>query len=76
MHLSGDKELNFPFYLLKSLTKIARRVQSQPEFSHMSLYHQVLIKIMFLFTLGEVEIPWEYFLQYVGLQEQEQQPDP
>ena len=29
-----------------------------------------------LLALGEIEIPWDYFLQFVGLQEQEQQPDP
>jgi hypothetical protein len=71
MHLSRDKELNLPFYLLKILTKMARRVQSHPESTHRSLYHQVLIKILVLFTLGEIEMPWDYFLQSVGLQEQE-----
>jgi hypothetical protein len=34
MHLSGDKELNLPFYLLKSLTKMSRRVQGHPKSSH------------------------------------------
>jgi hypothetical protein len=76
MHLSGDKELNLPFYLLKILTKMARRVQSHPKSSHGSLYLQGLIKILVLFALGEIEIPWNYFLQSIGLQEQEQQLDP
>jgi hypothetical protein len=40
MHLSGDKEINLPYYLLKILTKMARRVQIHPESSHRSLYHQ------------------------------------
>jgi hypothetical protein len=26
MHLNGDQEMNFPFYLLKSLTKMAKRI--------------------------------------------------
>jgi hypothetical protein len=29
-----------------------------------------------LFSLGEIEMPWDYFLQSVGLQEEEQQVDP
>jgi hypothetical protein len=71
MHLSRDKELNLPFYLLKSLNKMARRVQSHPESTHRILCHQGLIKILVLFSFGEIEMPWDYFLQYVGLQEQE-----
>jgi hypothetical protein len=75
MHLSGYKELNLPYYLLKILTKMARRVQSHPESTHRSLYHQVLIKLLVSFTLEELEMPWGYFLKYVGLKEQEQVPD-
>jgi hypothetical protein len=75
MHLSGDKELNLSFYFLKSLTKMARRVQGHPESSHRILYHQGLIKILVLFALDEIEMSWDYFLQSVGLQEKEKQPD-
>jgi hypothetical protein len=75
MHLSGDKELNLPYYLLKSLTKMARRVQGHPESSHRSLYHQGLIKLLVTFSLEELEMPWDYFLKSVGLKEQEQVPD-
>ena len=75
MHLSGYKELNLPYYLLKILTKISRRVQIHPEFSHESLYHQGLIKLLVSFSLEELEIPWDCFLKYVGLKEQEQVHD-
>jgi hypothetical protein len=75
MHLSGDRELNLPYYLLKSLTKMAKRVQGHPESSHRSLYHQGLIKLLVTFTLEELEMPWDYFLKSVGLKEQEQVPD-
>jgi hypothetical protein len=34
MHLSGDKEINLPYYMLKSLTKMAKRVQGHPESTH------------------------------------------
>jgi hypothetical protein len=49
MHLSGDREINLPYYLLKSLTKMARRVQGHPESAHRSLYHQGLIKLLVTF---------------------------
>jgi hypothetical protein len=75
MHLSGDKELNLPYYLLKILTKMARRVQIHPESAHRSLYHQGLIKLLVSFALEELEMPWGYFLKSVGLKEQEQVPD-
>jgi hypothetical protein len=75
MHLSGDKELNLFFYLLKILTKMARRVHGHPESTHRSMYHQGLIKILVLFVLDEIETSWDYFMQSVGLREQEKQPD-
>jgi hypothetical protein len=75
MHLSGDNELNLPYYLLKILTKMARRVQSHLESAHRSLYHQALIKCLVSFTLEELKIPWGYFLKSMGLKEKEQVPD-
>jgi hypothetical protein len=63
MHLSGDKELNLPFYFLKIL-KMSRRVQSHPESAHRSLYHQGFIKILVLFALDEIEMPWKFFLGF------------
>jgi hypothetical protein len=68
MHLSGDKEINLPYYLLKRLTKMARKVQSHPELLT-RLYHKGLIKLLVSFTLEELEMPWGYFLKFVGLKE-------
>jgi hypothetical protein len=34
MHLNGDAKMSLPFYLLKSLTKMAKRVQSNPRTTH------------------------------------------
>jgi hypothetical protein len=76
MHLNGDKELNLPFYFLKRLTKMSKRVQNYPESAHRSLYHQGFIKILVLFALNEIEIPWKYFLESLGLQEEGQEVDP
>jgi hypothetical protein len=47
MHLNGDKELNLPFYLLKILTKMSKRIHNYPESSHRSLYHQGSLKYWF-----------------------------
>ena len=70
MHLNGDKEMNLPLYLLKILTKMSKRIHNYPKASHISLYHQGLIKILVLFALNELEIPWTYFLVSLGLQEE------
>jgi hypothetical protein len=75
MHLSGDREINLPYYLLKSLTKMVRRVQGHPESSHTIMYHQGLIKLLVTFSLGELKIPWDYLLKSVGLKEKEKAPD-
>jgi hypothetical protein len=31
MHLNGEKEMNFPYYLLEILTKMERRIQIHPK---------------------------------------------
>jgi hypothetical protein len=51
MHLNGDQEMNFPFYLLKSLTKMAKRIQSHPKTAHKILFHQGLIKILVMYAI-------------------------
>jgi hypothetical protein len=54
MHLNGDAQMSFPFYLLKSLTKMEKRVQSNPRTIDKSLFHQGLIKRLVLYALSEV----------------------
>jgi hypothetical protein len=71
MHLNGDKEMNLPFYLLKILTKMSKRVQNYPQTSHRSLYHQGFIKILVLFALSELGMSWEEILVSLGLQDEE-----
>jgi hypothetical protein len=78
MHLNRDNEMNLPFYLLKSLTKMSKRIQNYPEAAHKSLYHQGFIKILVLFALNELGMPWTDFLVSLGLQEDReinQQPE-
>jgi hypothetical protein len=59
MHLNGDMEMNLPFYLLKILTKMEKRIQSHPQTAHKSLFHKGLIKIMVMYALSEVQVSLE-----------------
>jgi hypothetical protein len=67
MHLNGDAQMNFPFYLLKSLTKMENIVQSNPRTIDKSLFHQGLIKRMVLYVLSEVRVSWRQLLTFLGL---------
>jgi hypothetical protein len=62
MHLNGDKELNLPFFFLKILAKMSKRVQNYPKSAHRILYQRGFIKILVVFYLNEIEIPWKYFM--------------
>jgi hypothetical protein len=70
MHLNGDKEMNLSFYLLKILTKMSKRIQNYLEVPHISLYHQGFIKILVLFALNELGMPWIDFIVSLGLEEE------
>jgi hypothetical protein len=70
MHLNGDMEMDFPFYLLKSLTKMTKRIQSHPKTAHTSLYHQGLIKMLVMYAFSEVQVSWKQLLSSLGLEEQ------
>jgi hypothetical protein len=56
MHLNGDIPLCFPFYLLKRLTKMSKRVQTHPATAGKSLFHQGLIKTLVLYALRELQL--------------------
>jgi hypothetical protein len=55
-------KLNIPFYLLMSLRKMSKRYQRQNLNPLSSLFHHVLIRIMFLSHLAQIENTWEDFL--------------
>jgi hypothetical protein len=71
MHLNGDIEMSLPFYLLKSLTKMSKRVQNHPQTARKSLFHQGLMKMLVLYALREVQMTWRQLLSSVGLDEQD-----
>jgi hypothetical protein len=63
MHLNGDYPLNLPYFLLKSLTKMSKRVQSLSTNAKSSLFHQVLIKTLVMSSLRELQKPWSWLMQ-------------
>jgi hypothetical protein len=56
MNINGDIEISLPFCLLKSLTKISKRVQNHPQIARKSLFHQGLIKMLVLYAFREVQM--------------------
>ena len=44
--VTGMKTLNLPYFLLKSLKKMSKRVQTHTTSSEHILYHQDLIKVL------------------------------
>jgi hypothetical protein len=70
MHLNGDYPLNFPYFLLKILAKMSKRVQSHPATAKSSLFHQVLIKTLVVSSLREVQKPWSWLIQSLNLDPQ------
>ena len=66
MQLSGEKKMNLPYYLLKSIQKMISRVHDHQEHSVCSLFHQglikLLIKLLIIFHLKKKGKTWEGFL--------------
>jgi hypothetical protein len=71
MHLNGDIPLCLPFFLLKSMSKMSKRIQSHPATASKSPFHQRLIKTLVLYALGEVQRPWDWLIESLELAEQE-----
>ena len=67
MHLSGDKKLNLPYYLLKSMQKMIARIHSHQEHTVRSLFHKGLIKLLIVFHLKKKGKTWKEFLFESGL---------
>jgi hypothetical protein len=63
IHINGDYPLNLPYFLLKSLSKMSKRVQSHPATAKGSLFHQGLIKTLVISSLNEVQRPWDWLIQ-------------
>ena len=56
IHINGDYPLNLPYFLLKSLSKMSKRVQSHPATAKGSLFHQGLINTLVISSLNSPKI--------------------
>ena len=61
-HFTGRNPLNLPFYLTKSLTKMAHQVRAEPTKIAGRLYHHGLIKLIVQELLQRRNIAWTFFL--------------
>jgi len=57
IHLNGDYPLNIPYFLLKIFTKMSKRVWSLYTNAKSSLFHQVQIKTLVMYSLSELLKP-------------------
>jgi hypothetical protein len=55
IHVNGENPLNLPFFLLKILSKMSKRIQTHPKTTKKSLVHQGLIKTLVIYALSEVQ---------------------
>jgi hypothetical protein len=70
LHFTGKKPLNMPYYLLKSLTKMASKVQAKPQKASNSLFHHGLIKLIVLEELSRRNKTWDYIFFGESLNEE------
>ena len=66
MNLNGSLKLILPFYLLKSLQRMATWVRTHPKHTAHSIYHQGLIKLLVISHLNKYGRSWEMFLLRLG----------
>ena len=57
-----EEELNFPYFLLQSLKKMASCVQRRVQFLETTLYHHGLVKILIEHHLAKTKDTWDNFL--------------
>jgi hypothetical protein len=60
--------MNLPYYLLKSLTQMANKIQTHPKNAQCILIHKGIIKVLFIQELNRIQTPWEQFLVESGFE--------
>ena len=68
LHFFGKKSLDLPFYLYRSLEKMANKVQAKSEGNETSLFHHGLIKLLVLEELKRLGRDWSSFLFISGFE--------
>ena len=62
LHFTGKKAIDLPFYLFRSLSKMADKVQARPQNNDTDVFHHGLIKLLVLEELGKINKDWSSFL--------------
>jgi len=71
LHLTGEKEMNLPFYLIKDLTKISAKIQKNPLAMDNSLSHYSLITMIVFDQIIRSGLSIRSFLNDSGFHEKE-----
>jgi hypothetical protein len=71
IHVNGDYPLNLPYFLLKILSKMSKRIQTHPATTKKSIFHQGLIKTLVIYALSEVQRSWDWLIQSLKPKQQE-----
>jgi hypothetical protein len=62
LHFEFDQQLNFPYYLWKSLRKMSSQVKKNEKNPSKSLYHHGLVIILIIEELSKRNEMWESFI--------------
>ena len=73
MAFKGSK-LNLPYFLFKSLQKMAIAIQSTIAEHDRSLFHHGLVKILVQYQLSFINVTWDQFLSKNGFGQNEEWP--
>ena len=65
LHFEAELEMNFPYFLYKSLAKMLRRVQKNSGNPYNSIYHLELVKILIENEVHLRKDNWENFVDRI-----------
>jgi hypothetical protein len=68
LHFTGKDLMNIPFYLFRSMGKMADRVQAKSKAVDTSVFHSGLIRMLVMEELKKRNIAWEKFIASAHLQ--------
>lgn len=70
LHFSDGREVNFPFFIRRSLYKVARGVHSTTKNAETSLCHHSIINTLVFHELSRHKKSWESFLKEISPSEE------
>ena len=65
-HILGDRPMDLPYFLYKSLLKMYLKLQKILNYSLHNLYHRGLIKILIVYHLRKKKTTWDKILREEG----------